>query len=305
MEHILQLENVVKTYGEYTAVDKVSFSVPKGSIFGLLGPNGAGKTSLIRIITTITRADQGVVYLDGEALGSRHPSQIGYMPEERGLYKKMKVGDHLMYLARLKGLSKSEAKSKIDHWFNKFEISDWWDKKVEELSKGMQQKIQFIATVIHEPKLLILDEPFSGLDPINANLIKDEIYQLKEGGTSIIFSTHRMEQVEEICEYIVLINKGQNVLQGKVAAIKNDFKLNNFQINYQNELPAGLEAKYEVIRHQNKEIVVHLADAVQSGQLLQDFLNAGVKIISFNEVLPSLNEIFIRQVSDSDTAVAV
>ncbi|MEM6380754.1 MAG: ATP-binding cassette domain-containing protein, partial [Bacteroidota bacterium] len=215
MEHILQLENVVKTSGEYTAVDNVSFSVPKGSIFGLLGPNGAGKTSLIRIITTITRADQGTVYLDGEKLGSRHPSQIGYMPEERGLYKKMKVGDHLMYLARLKGLSKTEAKDKIDHWFNKFEITDWWDKKVEELSKGMQQKIQFIATVIHEPKLLILDEPFSGLDPINANLIKDEIYQLKEAGTSIIFSTHRMEQVEEICEYIVLINKGQNVLQGK------------------------------------------------------------------------------------------
>ncbi|GAB5553394.1 MAG: ABC transporter ATP-binding protein [Saprospiraceae bacterium] len=303
MEHILQLDNVVKTYGEYTAVDSVSFSVPKGSIFGLLGPNGAGKTSLIRIITTITRADQGTVYLDGEALGSRHPSQIGYMPEERGLYKKMKVGDHLMYLARLKGLSKADAKSKIDHWFNKFEITDWWDKKVEELSKGMQQKIQFIATVIHEPKLLILDEPFSGLDPINTNLIKDEIYQLKEAGTSIIFSTHRMEQVEEICEYIVLINKGQNVLQGKVAAIKDEFKLNNFQVTYQGELPQDLAERYDLIQHQNNKIVVHLADAVQSGELLQYLLNAGVKIIAFNEVLPSLNEIFIRQVSDSDTVV--
>lgn len=303
MEHILQLDNVVKTYGEYTAVDSVSFAVPKGSIFGLLGPNGAGKTSLIRIITTITRADQGTVYLDGEALGSRHPSQIGYMPEERGLYKKMKVGDHLMYLARLKGLSKADAKAKIDHWFNKFEITDWWNKKVEELSKGMQQKIQFIATVIHEPKLLILDEPFSGLDPVNANLIKDEIYQLKEGGTSIIFSTHRMEQVEEICEYIVLIDKGKNVLQGKVADIKNEFKLNNFQITYQGELPPGLTERYEVIRHQNNKIVIHLIDASHSSELLQYFLNAGVKIVAFNEVLPSLNEIFIRQVSDSDTAV--
>lgn len=303
MEHILQLDNVVKTYGEYTAVDSVSFSVPKGSIFGLLGPNGAGKTSLIRIITTITRADQGTVYLDGEALGSRHPSQIGYMPEERGLYKKMKVGDHLMYLARLKGLSKADAKAKIDHWFNKFEITDWWNKKVEELSKGMQQKIQFIATVIHEPKLLILDEPFSGLDPINTNLIKDEIYQLKEAGTSIIFSTHRMEQVEEICEYIVLIDKGQNVLQGKVADIKNEFKLNNFQITYQGELPPGLTERYQVIRHQNNKIVIRLADATHSSELLQYFLNAGVKIVAFNEVLPSLNEIFIRQVSESDTAV--
>lgn len=303
MEHILQLDNVIKTYGEYTAVDSVSFSVPKGSIFGLLGPNGAGKTSLIRIITTITRADQGTVYLDGEALGSRHPSQIGYMPEERGLYKKMKVGDHLMYLARLKGLSKADAKSKIDHWFNKFEITDWWGKKVEELSKGMQQKIQFIATVIHEPKLLILDEPFSGLDPINTNLIKDEIYQLKEAGTSIIFSTHRMEQVEEICEHIVLINKGQNVLQGKVAAIKDEFKLNNFKVTYQGELPQGLAERYDVIQDQNNQVVIHLADAVQSGELLQYLLNAGVKIVAFNEVLPSLNEIFIRQVSDSDTVV--
>jgi ABC-2 type transport system ATP-binding protein len=305
MEHILRLEDVVKTYGQHTAVDQVSFSVPKGSIFGLLGPNGAGKTSIIRIITTITRADQGAVYLDEEPLSSKHPPQIGYMPEERGLYKKMKVGEHLMYLARLKGLSKSDAKQKIDHWFEKFSITDWWDKKVEELSKGMQQKIQFIATVIHEPKLLILDEPFSGLDPINTNLIKDEIYKLKQGGTSIIFSTHRMEQVEEICEHIVLINRGRNVLQGKVADIKNEFKLNNFQIKYQGALPAGLEDRYEIIRHQNNQMIIHLADAEQSGDLLKYLINADVKIVAFNEVLPSLNEIFIRQVETSDTAAAV
>ena len=208
---ILKLENVVKNYDKHIAVNNVSFEVPKGSVFGLLGPNGAGKTSLIRIITTITGADQGTVYLDGKKIDSDAPSQIGYMPEERGLYKKMKVGEHLMYLAQLKGLSKKKAKEQIDHWFNKFEITDWWDKAVEELSKGMQQKIQFIATVIHQPKLLILDEPFSGLDPINTNLIKAEIDEMHRNGTSIIFSTHRMEQVEEVCEHIVLINQGKKI----------------------------------------------------------------------------------------------
>ena len=231
MENILELENIIKSYDKHLAVNEVSFDVPAGSIFGLLGPNGAGKTSLIRIITTITRADAGQVRFNGVPLNSTHPSQIGYMPEERGLYKKMKVGDHLMYLAQLKGLSNKDAKSKIDNWLEKFEIKDWWDKKVEELSKGMQQKIQFISTVVHEPPLLILDEPFSGLDPINTNLIKDEIDQMHHNGISIIFSTHRMEQVEEICEYIVLINQGRNVLQGKVADIKEQFKENLFQVN--------------------------------------------------------------------------
>ena len=218
---ILKLENVVKNYDKHIAVNDVSFEVPKGSVFGLLGPNGAGKTSLIRIITTITGADQGTVYLDGKKIDSDAPSHIGYMPEERGLYKKMKVGEHLMYLAQLKGLSKKKAKEQIDHWFNKFEINDWWDKAVEELSKGMQQKIQFIATVIHQPKLLILDEPFSGLDPINTNLIKAEIDEMHRNGTSIIFSTHRMEQVEEVCEHIVLINQGKKILEGEVSAIKD------------------------------------------------------------------------------------
>jgi ABC-2 type transport system ATP-binding protein len=298
MDNILELTSVVKTYDQYKAVNEVSFNVPKGSIFGLLGPNGAGKTSLIRIITTITRADAGQVVLDGEKLNSRHPQVIGYMPEERGLYKKMKVGEHLMYLARLKGLSKQAAQYRIDHWFQKFEIEDWWDKKVEELSKGMQQKIQFIATVIHQPKLLILDEPFSGLDPINTNLIKDEIYQLKEAGTSIIFSTHRMEQVEEICEHIVLINKGENVLQGRVADIKDEFKLNNFKVEYEGQLPDNFADQFEIIDQQDQQVTVHLPEGTPAMALLQTLINAQVNIISYNEVLPSLNEIFIRQVEE-------
>lgn len=300
MDNILELDQVVKNYDQHTAVDQVSFNVPKGSIFGLLGPNGAGKTSLIRIITTITRADAGSVTLDGEKLNSKHPQQIGYMPEERGLYKKMKVGEHLMYLARLKGLSKSYAREKIDFWFQKFDIEDWWDKKVEELSKGMQQKIQFIATVIHEPKLLILDEPFSGLDPINTNLIKDEIHQLREAGTSIIFSTHRMEQVEEICEHIVLINQGKNVLEGKVKDIKNDFKLNNFKVEYEGQLPPNFSQQFEIVERGERQVVVHLPEGTSSKALLQALINANVRVLSFNEVLPSLNEIFIRQVESDD-----
>ena len=305
MDAILTLDQVVKTYDKHTAVDHVSFEVPRGSIFGLLGPNGAGKTSLIRIITTITRADQGKVLLDGELLNNRHPAQIGYMPEERGLYKKMKVGDHLMYLARLKGLSKKDAKSKIDYWFEKFEITDWWGKKVEELSKGMQQKIQFITTVVHEPKLLILDEPFSGLDPINTNLIKDEIDQLHKQGTSIIFSTHRMEQVEEICEHIVLINQGKNILGGQVKAVKDQFKLHNYQITYEGTLPTNLGAQVKIIEQKQNQLTVHLTPGTDSGSLLQFLINNGVRIISFNEILPSLNEIFIQQVEGANAAALI
>jgi ABC-2 type transport system ATP-binding protein len=303
--NILALQDVVKTYDKHIAVNKVSFDVPKGSIFGLLGPNGAGKTSLIRIITTITRADSGTVYLDGEALNSRHPEDIGYMPEERGLYKKMKVGDHLLYLAQLKGLSKNRAKEAIGYWMEKFEIEDWWTKKVEELSKGMQQKIQFISTVVHEPKLLILDEPFSGLDPINTNLIKDEINQLHQNGTSIIFSTHRMEQVEEICEHIVLINKGENVLEGRVAAIKDQFKQNQFRIDYAGTLPDDLEERCHVVTKKTGAITVQLADDHASNALLQYLLQQGVFVKAFNEILPSLNEIFIRQVEAESTKTAI
>jgi len=301
---ILRLENVVKTYQNNVAVDDVSFEVPKGKIFGLLGPNGAGKTSLIRIITTITNADTGVVYLDGEKLNSRHPEQIGYMPEERGLYKKMKVGDHLMYLGQLKGFSRQQAKQEIDRWFEKFDIADWWGKKVEELSKGMQQKIQFITTVLHRPKLLILDEPFSGLDPINTNLIKDEIHELRNNGTSIIFSTHRMEQVEEICERIVLINNGRKVLEGDVAAVKNDFKENLFKIDYEGTLPENLGEQVSIVEQNERSIIVQLPDERQSNQLLQHLLSRGVFVHAFNEILPTLNEIFIRQVNDSNSMVS-
>jgi len=299
---ILKLDNVVKQYDQHTAVDHVSFEVPKGSVFGLLGPNGAGKTSLIRIITTITGADQGTVYLDGQKIDSNAPSQIGYMPEERGLYKKMKVGEHLLYLAQLKGLSKKKAKEQIDHWFNKFGITDWWDKAVEELSKGMQQKIQFIATVIHQPKLLILDEPFSGLDPINTNLIKDEIDEMHRNGTSIIFSTHRMEQVEEVCEHIVLINQGKKILEGEVAAIKEQFKDNLFKINYTGDLPTDINSladaddSFKIVEQKEGEITVQVTHTDASNTLLSHLMNSGVHITSFKEILPTLNEIFIKQV---------
>ena len=298
---ILSLHNVVKRYGKHTAVNGVTFDVPKGSIFGMLGPNGAGKTSLIRIITTITAADEGHVLIDGEQLNRLHPTQIGYMPEERGLYKKMKVGDHLMYLARLKGLNPSTAKNKIGEWFTKFDIIDWWDKKVEELSKGMQQKVQFIATVVHEPKLLILDEPFSGLDPINTNLIKDEIYRLNQNGTSVIFSTHRMEQVEEICEMIVLINKGQVVLEGKVSDIKNDYKENCFEVGFEGELPDELRNNsFEILNDTSDKMVIKALEGHKPNELLKGLIDRNIDIHSFNEILPTLNEIFIKKVGESD-----
>lgn len=294
--NVLELRDVVKQYRQHTAVDRVSFEVPKGAIFGLLGPNGAGKTSLIRIITTITRADEGQVFFEGEPLNVAHPMKIGYMPEERGLYKKMKVGEHLMYLARLKGLNKQIAREKIDAWLEKFEITDWWTKKVEELSKGMQQKIQFISTVVHEPSLLILDEPFSGLDPINTNLIKDEIHRLHQLGTTILFSTHRMEQVEEICENIVLISNGKNVLHGKVSDIKERFKQNLYELELLDPLPPDLGEYAEFTTAKNGRIQLKLFEGSDANGLLRLLLNKGVRIRSFREVLPSLNEIFIRQV---------
>ena len=297
MNNILELKDVVKTYENHTAVDGVSFNVPKGRIFGLLGPNGAGKTSLIRIITTITRADAGTVLFNGEPLGARHPEAIGYMPEERGLYKKMAVGEHLIYLAQLKGLPKMEAKKEIDYWFKKFDIEDWWDKKIEELSKGMQQKIQFIATVIHKPNLLILDEPFSGLDPVNTNLIKDEIYQLNQQGTSIIFSTHRMEQVEEVCEEIVLIHKGKNILSGMVKDVKNRFKENLFEVKFEGELPTEIEEKFRLEKRAADSLIIKINEGDDSNDILQYLVKNGLHIISFKEILPTLNEIFIKQVN--------
>lgn len=302
-DSILKLEQVVKNYDKHCAVDNVSFSVPKGAIYGLLGPNGAGKTSLIRIITTITKADSGNVWLDGEELNNLHPHQIGYMPEERGLYKKMKVGEQLMYLAQLKGMSAAEAKKNLFHWLEKFEITNWWNKKVEELSKGMQQKIQFIATVVHRPKLLILDEPFSGLDPINANLIKDEIYELHQQGVSIIFSTHRMEQVEEVCEYITLINKGKNVLNGRVDEVKQQFKENIYSIGYNGVLPSELTEEttannpFQILEQSEKELRVKINEEKSSNEVLKYLIEKNVHIVSFAEILPTLNEIFIKQVN--------
>lgn len=292
---ILTLDNVVKQYHKHRAVDGVSFNVEKQKIFGLLGPNGAGKTSLIRIITTITGADEGEVLIDGEKLNEHHPSYLGYMPEERGLYKKMKVGEQLMYLAQLKGLSKKDAKEKILFWLKKFEIEDWWPKKIEELSKGMQQKIQFIATVVHDPKLIIFDEPFSGLDPINTNLIKEEIRKLKDNGTSIIFSTHRMEQVEEICEDIVLINEGKVILEGNVDDIKHQFKENLYKIEFDGEIKSDF-ANFNVIDRSSNSITIKLEPEEEGNDLIRYAVDTGTHITSFNEVLPTLNEIFIKQV---------
>lgn len=301
MQEILQIDQVVKRYKNNVAVDHLTFSVRKGSIFGLLGPNGAGKTSLIRIITTITGADEGTVYFNGERLNGYHPTQIGYLPEERGLYKKMKVGDQLMYLAQLKGLEHKPAKEAILYWMDKFDIRDWWHKKVEELSKGMQQKIQFIATVMHDPKLIILDEPFTGLDPINTDLIKAQIYELKEKGASIIFSTHRMEQVEEICEDIVLIDDGKVILEGKVADIKQQFKENIFEIVFEGDLDVdSLNGNIDLLEQQGNTMRFKLNEGVDSNRFLSSLINQGINVLAFNEILPSLNEIFIRKVEEND-----
>ncbi len=294
---ILSLRNVQKRYHNHIAVNNVSFDIPEGSIFGLLGPNGAGKTSLIRIITGITGADSGEIIFDGQNINNIRAAQIGYLPEERGLYKKMKVGEQLVYLARLKGLSKRDAKKTIDHWFEKFEITEWWNKKVQELSKGMQQKIQFVATVMHDPKLLILDEPFSGLDPINTNLIKSEIYELNQKGATIVFSTHRMEQVEEICEHIVLINQGQKILEGKVDDVKNEHKENKFKIGFKGGMPSGLtKDSFTVISDDHDELIIQIKPGHKPNELLGELMQKGVNIQSYNEILPSLNEIFINQV---------
>jgi ABC-2 type transport system ATP-binding protein len=301
MANVLSLQNVVKKYHNHVAVDGVSFDVKKGTIFGLLGPNGAGKTSLIRIITSITAADSGQISINGAPLNALHPNEIGYMPEERGLYKKMKVGDQLLYLAQLKGLSYKDAKAKAIYWLDKLDVLSWWKKDVSELSKGMSQKVQFVATIIHDPSLIILDEPFSGLDPINANLIKDEIYALKQKGTSILFSTHRMEQVEEICEDIVLMNKGKLVLYGGVADIKNRFKEHMFDIRYEGNANTDLSLnKHKIVSQSEGLITVQGQVDTSPNTILRDMMDTGITITGFNEVLPSLNDIFIRQVGESE-----
>jgi ABC-2 type transport system ATP-binding protein len=296
---ILSVNNVTKRYHNHLAVDAVSFEMPKGSILGLLGPNGAGKTSLIRIITTITRADSGVVLFNQEPLNTTHPEKIGYLPEERGLYKKMKVGEQLIYLAQLKGLSHPVAKKEIEYWLEKFDIANWWGKKIEELSKGMQQKVQFISTVVHKPSLIILDEPFSGLDPINTKLIKQEIKTLNEGGTSIIFSTHRMEQVEEICEHIVLINQGRNILEGNVSEIKELYKDHLFDITYQGELNGLSLENFTIKNHAGKTLTVQFNRLEDANDFMKNMMNHGIMIHRFEEILPTLNDIFIKKVTDA------
>ncbi len=292
---ILELQNLKKYYATHKAVDDISFSIPEGSIFGLLGPNGAGKTTLLRMITGIFYPDSGNILLENKKFNPINDiPKIGYMPEERGLYKKMKIGEQALYLAMLKGLSRKEAMKKIKEWFVKFEMQSWWNKKVDDLSKGMSQKLQFVITVLHEPKLLILDEPFSGLDPVNSNLIKDEIFKLAQNGTTIIFSTHRMEQVEEICDKIVLVNKGKKILDGSLRQIKDDFKEHLFKVGF-DTLPEAIESNaFEIVGSKENSFTVKIINGNKPSDVLQEFLNHKAGIVSFNEVLPSLNEIFIK-----------
>lgn len=299
MPYILEAQHIHKQYANHTALNDVSIKVPQGGIFGLLGPNGAGKTSLIRIINQITAPDSGIVLFDGKPLSPNDVERIGYLPEERGLYKKMKVGEQLLYLAQLKGMSKQEANQKLKYWFEKFDISDWWNRQVDDLSKGMQQKAQFIATIIHDPQLIILDEPFSGFDPINANLLKDEILALKAKGTSIIFSTHRMESVEELCDDIALINHAEVVLQGTKKAIKNQFKDNSYLLDFVGEMPTLPESitllgEQELEDNQTR-IHVRLQHEMNPNSLISFFLDK-VEVKAFCEKIPSFNEIFIQVV---------
>ena len=301
--NILELQNLRKYFATQKAVDDISFNIEQGSIFGLLGPNGAGKTTLLRMITGIFYPDEGSITFNGRKFDPindvRH---IGYMPEERGLYKKMKIGEQALYLAQLKGLSKADAMEKIKEWFIKFEMQSWWNKKVEDLSKGMSQKLQFVTTILHEPKLIILDEPFSGLDPVNANLIKDEIFNLAKKGSTVIFSTHRMEQVEEICDHIVLVNKGKKILDGTVGDIKNQFKENLFQVGVQTNAHHLMTYIFEVIQHQPDKLLIKLQHDSTPNDVLKFFINQDIAVTSFNEVLPSLNDIFIRLVEGTPEA---
>ncbi len=300
--NVLQLRHLKKYYATQKAVDDISFSIEQGSIFGLLGPNGAGKTTLLRMITGIFYPDEGEILFNDKKFDPLNDNLfIGYMPEERGLYKKMKIGEQALYLARLKGLSKSEAMEKIKYWFIRLGMESWWNKKVEDLSKGMSQKLQFVTTVLHDPKLIILDEPFSGLDPVNANLIKDEIFELAKKGSTIIFSTHRMEQVEEICDHIVLVNQGKKILDGSVQSIKQQFKENVFRIQASN-LPADIHHfSFDIVKRHNNQLTVKINEASTGNEVLQYFINEKSSIEAFNEILPSLNEVFIKLVEGTRT----
>lgn len=296
--NVLEINSVSKSYSNHLALDDVSLAVPEGQIFGLLGPNGAGKTSLIRIINQITMPDKGALLFNGQPLNSNHISQIGYLPEERGLYKKMKVGEQALYLAQLKGLSEKEAKKALKIWFERFEITPWWNKKVEELSKGMAQKIQFITTVLHQPKLLIFDEPFSGFDPINATLIKDEILELKSQGTSIIFSTHRMESVEELCDHIALIDQSKKILDGPINQIKEQYKQQIYKIDFASTDLTFLENLPQnllLISKNKHQAEIQIVNESSASDLIR-FLIDQSDIKGFEEKVPNINEIFIRTV---------
>ncbi len=305
MPNILEVKNVVKSYGNHTALNGVSLQVPKGSIYGLLGPNGAGKTSLIRIINQITIPDSGEIILDGEKLNPDHVRQIGYMPEERGLYKSMKVGEQCLYLAQMKGLSKSEAKKQLDYWFDRLEIQGWWNKKIHELSKGMAQKIQFVVTVLHKPKLLIFDEPFSGFDPVNANIIKDEILNLKKQGSTIIFSTHRMESVEELCDEIALIHQSNKLIDGKLIDVKRQYRSNTYEVGVLTANVEGLmydlTLKFTVsqahFKSLNDELKLNVEIGTHAPNDLLNILTQRGQVTHFVEKIPSVNDIFIQTVS--------
>ena len=307
MKNLLKIDSVSKNFGSFTALNDVSISIPEGCIYGLLGPNGAGKTTLIRIINQISLPDSGKVFFNDQQLDASHIRQIGYLPEERGLYPKMKIGDQAIYLAQLKGMDRKMARLELKKWFEKFEISDWWNKKVTELSKGMAQKVQFIVTVLHKPKLLIFDEPFSGFDPINANLIKDEILKLNKEGATVIFSTHRMESVEELCENIALINKSNKILDGNLDEIKKDFKTNTFEVAVSapdaKSLESKLKSEYETFAStfrtigDNLRMNIKLASDQNSDKLI-NLLNSNSRLIHFKEVIPNVNEIFINSVQN-------
>ena len=295
--NILEVQNLKKYYATQKAVDDVSFSVRPGSIFGLLGPNGAGKTTLIRMITGIFFPDEGSINFNGRPFNPQKDiQQIGYMPEERGLYKKMRIGEQAVYLAQLKGLSRKEAMERVKNWFIRFEMQSWWNKKVEDLSKGMGQKLQFVITVLHEPKLIILDEPFSGLDPVNSNLIKEEIYQLAKKGCSIIFSTHRMEQVEEICDHIILMNRGTKILDGTVKGVKQDFKENLFNLQFTRDVDVIESPIFDVKEKKEHQHIVKIRDGYSTNDVLNFYLQKEIPINGFQEILPSLNDIFIKVV---------
>ena len=306
---IFQANNIVKEYAGHVALSSVSISVKEASIFGLLGPNGAGKTTLIRIINQITAPDSGELFFEGRPMKAEDIYQIGYLPEERGLYKKMKVGEQALYLAQLKGMSKKDALKSLKYWFEKFEIQAWWGKKVEELSKGMAQKVQFITTVIHKPRLLIFDEPFSGFDPINTNLMKNEILELKKQGTSIIFSTHNMSSVEEICDHIALINQSKKILDGQIDEVKEKFKSNTFEIAYKGETPDfqhRLGAQFNVLEQDDskflKQMKVQFLNGNSNNELLKILMNQ-FEIVSFKEIIPSMNDVFIHVVEENNREI--